>query len=65
MDELLFGFDYPVTTPNEAVEGPRNVNHFLEGTRFPRISSEEIEKTIHRNELAEFDLDWVLELMKL
>jgi len=57
MDKLLFGSDYPVTTPKEAVEGLRNVNYFLEGTKFPRISKEEIEKIIHRNKLAELGLE--------
>ncbi len=57
MGKLLFGSDYPVATPNEAVEGLRNVNYFLEGTKFPRISAEEIEEIIHRNKLADFGLE--------
>ena len=57
MDKLFFGSDYPVTTPNEALDGVRNVNHFLEGTKFPRISEEEIEKIIYRDKLAELGLE--------
>jgi predicted TIM-barrel fold metal-dependent hydrolase len=45
-DKLLFGSDFPVTTPKYAIERLRAVNDILEGTKLPRISMEHIEGII-------------------
>jgi predicted TIM-barrel fold metal-dependent hydrolase len=47
LDKLLFGSDYPFTTPEAQIHGLRNINHFAEGTNLPRLSSEEIERLIY------------------
>ena len=51
-DKVLFGTDYPFTTVNESVAGIRGLNDMLEGTRLPRLKTEEIEAMIHRDSLA-------------
>ncbi|XID90931.1 amidohydrolase family protein [Paenibacillaceae bacterium WGS1546] len=52
LDKLLFGSDYPIATTAETLEGLRNVNGIIEGTKLPRIPEEEIEKLIHRDTLG-------------
>lgn len=52
LDKLLFGSDYPIATTKETLEGLRNVNDIVEGTKLPRIPEEEIEKMIHRDTLG-------------
>jgi hypothetical protein len=47
LDKLLFGSDYPFTTPEAQIDGLRNINHFAEGNNLPRLSSEEIERLIY------------------
>jgi uncharacterized protein len=50
--KVLFGTDYPFTTVNETIAGLRGLNDMLEGTRFPRLNSDEIERLIDRDSLA-------------
>jgi predicted TIM-barrel fold metal-dependent hydrolase len=52
LHKLIFGSDYPVSTPAENVEGLQNVNRILEGTHLPRVSEQAMEEIIHRNSLA-------------
>lgn len=52
LDRLLFGTDYPFTTPASTIEALRRVNDMVEGTRLPRIPVEKIEAMIHRDSLA-------------
>lgn len=52
LDKILFGSDYPITTPAETLEGLRNVNAIVEGTRLPRVPLDRIEQIIHRDSLA-------------
>ena len=47
LDKILFGSDYPFTTPEAQIHGLRNINHFAEGTNLPRLSGEEIERLIY------------------
>ena len=47
LDKILFGSDYPFTTPEAQIEGLRKINHFTEGTNLPRLTSEEIEGLIY------------------
>lgn len=51
MGKLLFGSDFPVTTPKETMEELRKVNRFVEGTSLPRIPEDEIEGIINRDAL--------------
>ena len=47
LDKILFGSDYPFTTPEAQIEGLRNINHFAEGTNLPvRLTEEQIEGLI-------------------
>lgn len=57
MHKIIFGTDFPVTQVDETIAGLRGLNDFLAGTRFPRIDPEGIEAIIHRNILAELNLE--------
>ncbi len=50
--KVLFGTDYPFTTVNDTIHGVRHLNDMLEGTKLPRLNTEQIEKMIHRDSLA-------------
>ena len=50
-DKLLFGSDYPFTTVDASIDGLRNLNQQLEGTRLPRLDEQQIEELIHRESL--------------
>jgi uncharacterized protein len=51
-DKVLFGTDYPFTTLDASVAGIRKLNDMLEGTRLPRLQTDQIEAMIHRDSLA-------------
>lgn len=51
MHKLLFGTDWPVTTPEETMDQLRNVNRFTKGTCLPKIPEDKIEDLIHRDAL--------------
>jgi hypothetical protein len=57
LDKLLFGSDYPFTTPEASIEGLRNINHFAEGTNLPRLTTEEIERIIYSPTLTYLGLE--------
>lgn len=57
LDRLLFGTDYPFTTPASTIDALRRVNEMVEGTRLPRIPVEKIEAMIHRDSLALLGLE--------
>lgn len=57
LDRLLFGTDYPFTTPASTLDALRRVNDMVEGTRLPRIPLDRIEAMIHRDSLALLGLD--------
>ena len=57
LDRLLFGTDYPFTTPASTIDALRRVNDMVEGTRLPRIPLEKIEAMIHRDALPLLGLD--------
>jgi predicted TIM-barrel fold metal-dependent hydrolase len=56
-DKLLFGSDYPLWTPAEAVAGLRTLNDQVEGSRNPRVRDEVIEAMFERDTLAVLGLD--------
>ena len=47
--KLILGSDFPSATLAQVITGQRKVNDILEGTRFPRVSSEIIENIIYEN----------------
>jgi predicted TIM-barrel fold metal-dependent hydrolase len=49
LHKLLFGSDYPFTTPASSLEGVRAVNRFCAGTALPRVSEPAVEEMIHRD----------------
>jgi predicted TIM-barrel fold metal-dependent hydrolase len=57
LDRLLFGTDYPFTTPAATIEALRRVNDMVQGTNLPRIPVERIEAMIHRDTLQLLGLD--------
>lgn len=57
LDKLLFGSDYPFTTPGATIEALRNFNKMTEGTNLPRLEEEEIEKLILSPTLVCWGLD--------
>ncbi|MSO25297.1 MAG: amidohydrolase, partial [Candidatus Planktophila sp.] len=56
MHKLLFGSDFPVTTPGFAMERLRDVNAIVEGSKMPKISLEQIEQIIHADALSALNL---------
>ncbi|MCW5977278.1 MAG: amidohydrolase [Bryobacteraceae bacterium] len=51
LDRLLFGSDYPFTTPGSTIEALRKMNSMVEGTNLPRIPEAAIERLINRDSL--------------
>lgn len=47
--KLLFGTDYPFAGGQESIDGLRNANHLVEGTKLPKVSSEAIEAILERD----------------
>jgi predicted TIM-barrel fold metal-dependent hydrolase len=57
MHKLLFGSDFPITTPTYAMERLRAVNDIVAGTAMPKIPAEKIEGIIHANALELLNLE--------
>jgi uncharacterized protein len=57
LDKLLFGTDYPFTTPASTIAALKKVNDMAAGTNMPRISEAKIEEIIHRDSLPLLGLD--------
>ena len=51
LDRLLFGSDYPFTTPAATIDALRLINRIPEGTGLPRLPLEKLEELIHRDTL--------------
>jgi hypothetical protein len=51
MGKILFGSDYPFTTPAASIEGIRAVNRYCGGTALPRVNEQAIEDLIQRDTL--------------
>ena len=51
MDKLLLGSDYPVTTPQDTIDGLRKINNVTQGTGLPKVPEAEIEALIQRDTL--------------
>jgi predicted TIM-barrel fold metal-dependent hydrolase len=57
LDRLLFGTDYPFTTPASTIGALRRVNDMVEGTNLPRVPLDRVEAMIHRESLGLLGLD--------
>jgi len=56
-EKILFGTDFPITTPRETIDACRNINHLVEGTNLPKIPGEAMEGIIHRDALTLLELE--------
>lgn len=56
LNKLLFGSDFPFTTPEATIAALRDFNKMAEGTNLPRLTPEEIEGLIHSPTLKYLDL---------
>jgi predicted TIM-barrel fold metal-dependent hydrolase len=52
LGKLVFGTDYPISTPRETMEGLLSVNSVVDGTRLPRVPEEALQQIIRRDTLA-------------
>ncbi|MDZ4818782.1 MAG: amidohydrolase family protein [Planctomycetota bacterium] len=50
-DKILFGTDYPFTTVDSTIDGLHSLNDMLEGTKLPRLNTEQIDAMIFRDSL--------------
>jgi len=57
LHKVLFGTDFPVTTPQETMDTLRSVNDIVDGTKLPRIPQEQLEAIINRDSLALLGID--------
>lgn len=57
LDRLLFGSDFPASTPAETLHLLRTVNEMAPAPGSPRVPEERIEEIIHRDSLALLGLD--------
>jgi hypothetical protein len=48
-NKIFWGTDFPYTTPEESLEGLKNVNHLVEGTALPRVSQDTIDTIMYSN----------------
>jgi predicted TIM-barrel fold metal-dependent hydrolase len=56
LKKLFLGSDYPVTTPQQSINGLRRCNDMAMGTAMPKLSESEIEDIIHRDTLGILNL---------
>ncbi|MBI3698274.1 MAG: amidohydrolase [Acidobacteria bacterium] len=57
LDRLLFGSDYPFTTPAATIEALRNINRITEGTGLPRLPMAKMEELMQRDTLRLLGVD--------
>ncbi len=56
LKKLLFGSDFPFTTPDATIDALQNFNRMAEGTNLPTLAAEEIEQLIHSPTLELLEL---------
>ncbi|NUQ00972.1 MAG: amidohydrolase [Armatimonadetes bacterium] len=49
LHKCFFGSDYPIATPEDTAAGTLAVNDILEGTRLPRVDTEQLQAIIERD----------------
>jgi hypothetical protein len=52
LHKLLFGSDYPFSTPEASIAGLRDINRFCGGTSLPRVDLDAIEEILHRDTIG-------------
>jgi predicted TIM-barrel fold metal-dependent hydrolase len=52
LDKLLFGSDFPITTPAQAISALRAVNDVVVGTGMPHVPHQAVEQIIHADALG-------------
>jgi len=52
MDKLLLGSDYPITMPQEAMDGLRSLDDFIKKHHLPEVPQELLEQIIHQDALT-------------
>jgi predicted TIM-barrel fold metal-dependent hydrolase len=57
LHKLLFGSDFPFTTPDATIDSLRNFNCIVAGTNLPKLAEEEIETLIHSPTLKFLELE--------
>jgi predicted TIM-barrel fold metal-dependent hydrolase len=57
LHKVLFGSDYPVTTPASTMDALGKVNEVTRGTGLPRIPEGKLEEMIHRDTLRLIGID--------
>jgi len=57
MEKLLFGSDFPFTTPEATVEALHNFNQMVSGTNLPKLGSDDVDGLIHCPALKLLGLD--------
>ena len=57
LDRLLFGTDYPFTTPASTLEALGRINDMVAGTNLPRVPIDRIEAMIQRDSLGLLGLE--------
>lgn len=57
LHKLLFGSDFPFTTPDATIESLHQFNNMAAGTHLPTLSQEEIEALIHSPTLKYLELE--------
>ena len=57
LPKLLFGSDFPFTTPDATIESLHNFNHMAAGKNLPKLADEEIEMLIHSPTLKLLELE--------
>ena len=56
LNKLLFGSDFPYTTPEATIKALRDFNRLTAGTNLPTLAAEEIEQLIHSPTLELLEL---------
>ena len=52
LDKILFGSDYPFTTPEASITALRNFNNMVQGTQLPRLDESDIDRLIESPSLS-------------
>ena len=55
--KILFGSDYPFTTPGDSIAGLRALNRMVEGTNLPRVADATLDEILHRPSLRLLGLE--------
>jgi len=54
--KLIFGSDYPFTTPANTIQALYDLNNLVEGTRLPKLPKEVLDGIVHRDSLTLLNL---------